>query len=214
MLTFPKQAAVGKIMPKGDFYKNLKLSGEIRKGFVSDIKNIVLEYKLAADTINIPRGEEVAEILILSMELKKPDIDYRIIENIARQNYHKLLFLLKNENQGQLAIYYSKVYKTDWLPLTEANLELKGLDLDKVWEGFIEQIALSNPEGEILNEELSLKERLKRKDDHLKLVKKINKLERLSRKEIQPKKKFKLYSEIQELKKQMGAKGEDKQWKN
>lgn len=53
MLTFPSTAAVGRIMPKEAFYKRLTLSREIRDNFVADVKRIVMEYKLAPDTINI-----------------------------------------------------------------------------------------------------------------------------------------------------------------
>ena len=213
MLTFPKQAVVGRIMPKEAFYKNLKLSNEIREHFVSDVKRIILEYKLATDTINIPKGEEISEILVLSIEQKKPDIDYRIVENIARQNPHKILFIIKYQDKGQLVVYFKKLYKTARMPLDELKLEAKGFDLDSVWEGFIEQIALQNDEFGMINPELPIDERLKRQDDLLKLKKRIEKLERLSRNEIQPKKKFDLYTQLQGLKKLLENGGEEK-WKS
>lgn len=209
MLTFPKQAVVGSILHKEKFYENLKLSNEIREHFVSDVKRIILEYKLAANTINIPKGEEVSEILVLSIEQKKPAIDYRIVENIARQNSHKILFIIKYQDMGQLAVYFKKLYKTAWMPLAEINLEAKGFDLDSVWEGFIEQIAFQNAECTMINAELPIDERLKRQDDFLKLQKKIEKLEHLSRSEIQPKKKFELYTQLQGLKKHFDKEGDE-----
>lgn len=208
MLTFPSKAAVGRIMPKETFYKRLSLSSEIRDKFVADVKRIVMEYKLAPDTINIAKGAEVSEILVLSIELKKQAMDYRIVENIARQNAHKLLFLLKFEGQGQLALYYSKLYKTSWMPLSDINLDAKGLNLDSIWEGFIEQIALQEnvvPVGE----NISVHEKLKKQDTILKLLKEIEKLERLSRNEKQPKKRFELFTQLQGLKKELAEeKGE------
>lgn len=208
MLTFPSKAAVGRIMPKETFYKRLSLSSEIRDKFVADVKRIVMEYKLAPDTINIAKGAEVSEILVLSIELKKQAMDYRIVENIARQNAHKLLFLLKFEGQGQLALYYSKLYKTSWMPLSDINLDAKGLNLDSIWEGFIEQIALQEnvvPVGE----NISVNEKLKKQDTILKLLKEIEKLERLSRNEKQPKKRFELFTQLQGLKKELAEeKGE------
>ncbi|MDD3363792.1 MAG: DUF4391 domain-containing protein [Syntrophomonas sp.] len=201
MLTFPSKAAVGRIMPKEAFYKRLSLSSEIRDKFVADVKRIVMEYKLSPDTINIEKGAEVSEILVLSIELKKQEMDYRIVENIARQNAHKLLFFLKSEEQGQLALYYSKLYMTSWMPLTDLKLDAKGLNLDSVWEGFIEQIAFENAEFGMQNAELAIEERLKRQDSILRLQREIDKLERLSRNEKQPKKQFELYTRLQGLKK-------------
>ncbi len=207
MLTFPSRAVVGRIMPKEAFYKRLTLSSEIREKFVADVKRIVMEYKLAPDTINMEKGAEVSEILVLSIELKKQAMDYRIVENIARQNAHKLLFLLKFEGQGQLALYYSKLYKTSWMPLTDLNLDARGLNLDKIWEGFIEQIALQ--EKVPTDDRLSIAEKIKRQDTILKLQKEIDKLERLSRDEKQPKKRFELFTQLQGLKKELAEeKGE------
>ncbi len=201
MLTFPRKAAVGRVMPKEAFYKRLTLTSEIREKFVSDVKRIVMEYKLAPDTLNVEKGSEISEILVLSIEAKKKDIDYRIVENIARQNSHKLLFLIKFEDQGQLALYCRKLYKTSWLPLGSLKLDAKGFNLDSIWEGFIEQIALTNAECKMQNAELSIYERLKKQDTILKLQKEIDKLERLSRNEKQPKKRFELFTRLQGLRK-------------
>lgn len=199
MLTFPSKATVGRIIPKEAFYKRLTLSSEIRDKFVADVKRIVMEYKLAPDTVNMAKGEEVSEILVLFIELKKQAMDYRIVENIARQNAHKLLFLLKYEEQGQLALYYSKLYKTSWMPLADINLEARGLNLDSIWEGFVEQIALQ--ENVPIDDRLSIPEKLRKQDSILRLQKEIEKLERLSRNEKQPKKQFELYTRLQGLKK-------------
>ncbi|MGR6836463.1 DUF4391 domain-containing protein [Syntrophomonas erecta] len=208
MLIFPNKAVVGRIMPKEAFYKRLTLSREVREKFVSDIKRIVMEYKLAPDTLNIEKDGEISEILVLSIELKKPEMDYRIIENIARQNAHKLLFLIKFRDQGQLALYYNKLYTTKWGPLADLELNVRGLKLDDIWEGFIEQIGLQEDLGSTCDS-LSISEKLKKQDTILRLQKKIAKLERLSRIEKQPKKRFELYTQLQNLKKTLAEeKGE------
>ncbi len=209
MLSFPTRAYVGRIMPKEAFYKNLTLSREVREKFVSDIKRIVLEYKLAPDTINVEPGNDVEEILCLVIELKKSNLDYRIVENIARQNPHQLLFLIKYADQGQLALYFHKLCKTEWLPLEELRLDTGGFTMDKIWKGFVEQIALGNAKGDIQNIELPIEERLKKQEIILRLQKEIDRLERLSRNEKQPKKRFELYTQLQGLKRQLaGEEGE------
>jgi Domain of unknown function (DUF4391) len=202
MLIFPGRAAVGRIMPKEAFYKRLTLSSELREKFVSDVKRVVIEYKLAPDTLNFEKGGEITEILVLSIDLKKQDMDYRIVESIARQNLHKLLFLLKFQDQGQLALYYSKLYKTRWMPITDLTLDARGLNLDNIWEGFIEQIALQK-DVIPFDKRLSIAEKLKKQDAILKLQKEIDKLERLSRNEKQPKKRFELFTHLQGLKKKL-----------
>lgn len=201
MLRFPNKAFVGRIMPKEAFFKQLTLSREVRDKFVSDVKRITLEYKLSSNTINVESASEISEILILSVDLKKPELDYRIIESIARQNPHKLLFLIKYEDSGHLALYSRKLYITEWMSLGDLELETRGFNLDKIWEGFIEQIALVNQESTLRGTELSIEERLKRQEVIVRLQKEIDKLERLSRNEKQSKKRFELYTELQDLKK-------------
>jgi hypothetical protein len=109
--------------------------------------------------------------------------------------------LLKYEDQGQLALYHNKLYKTGWMLMDDITLEVRGFDLDAVWDGFIEQIAFQNAEPIMQHAELSIDERLNKQDRISRLQKEIEKLERLSRNEIQPKKKFELYSQLQGLKK-------------
>jgi len=201
VLDFPSKAAVGRIMPKEAFYKRLVLSSDLRNKFVSDIKRITMEYKLSPDTLNVENAGEISEILVLSIELKKKDVDYRIIENIARQNAHKLLFLLKFGDEGQLALYYNKLYKTKWTPLTEINLVTNGLNIGDIWEGYIEQIAIQ--EEVTKNEDLSVDEKLMKQEVILNLQKEIDRLEKRSRKEKQPKKRFELFTQLLKMKKKL-----------
>lgn len=201
MLNFPSKAAVGRIMPKEAFYKRLVLSSELRSKFVSDIKRITMEYKLSPETLNVENAGEISEILVLSIDLKKKDVDYRIIENIARQNAHKLLFLLKFGDEGQLALYYNKLYKTNWTLLSDINLETNGLNIGDIWEEYIEQIAIQ--EEVINNEDLSIDEKLVKQEFILNLQKEIDKLEKRSRKEKQPKKRFELFTQLQTVKKKL-----------
>lgn len=201
MLTFPSKAAVGRIMPKEAFYKRLTLSNELKEKFVSDVKRIVMEFKLTPDTLNIEAGGDIAEILVLSIELKKRDFDTRIIEAIARQNAHKLLFLLKYEDQAQMAFYYNKLYLSEWVSLDSLILETQGLKLENIWKGYIEQIALGKAFAKA--DELSLDEKLERQNSMLKLQKEISKLEKLSFNEKQPVRRFELYQQLQNLKSQL-----------
>ena len=94
MIAFPSTAHVGKTMPKDAFYRQLNLSPELKEKFVSDVRRITMEYVLTAESINVDKSDELAEILVLTIQLKKQEFDNRIVETIARQNKHKLVFLL------------------------------------------------------------------------------------------------------------------------
>ncbi len=67
----------------------------------------------------------------------------------------------------------SKLYKTDWMLLAQIlSSKPAELDLDKVWDGFVEQIALKNIKWGMQNSELSLEEKLRRHEVILRLQKK------------------------------------------
>jgi hypothetical protein len=189
-------------MPKDAFYKRLTLSAELKDKFVSDVKRITVSNSLTAATLNLETGSEITEIIILSIELKKQEFDGRIVENIARQNKHQLVFILRYEDSAQLAVYYGKLYKTEWELFAELRLTAKGFTMDEVWSGFLEQIALRDGIAtHDSNDNIDAK--LLRQDTRLKLQKEIDKLERLTQSEKQPKKKFELYQQLQSKKKEL-----------
>ena len=51
------------------------------------------------------------------------------------------MFILRYENTAQLALFYNKLYKTQWQKFDDLKLSIKGLNLDKVWQEFVFQIA-------------------------------------------------------------------------
>ena len=129
--------------------------------------------------------------MLLSISLKNQEFDGKVIEAIARQNPHKLVFLLSFENQQQLAVYRNKLYRTVWMDHDEIALKLQGYSLDEIWDSFIEQIALYEERAE-KTADLSIEERLEIQDQILKLEKQIDKTENAMWKEQQPKKKIRI----------------------
>lgn len=203
MIQFPKSTAIGRILPKEAFYKRLTLSNELKERFVSDVRRITLENSLTSNSLHLEAKAEIDEILVLAIDLKKQEFDYRIVESIARHNVHKIIFVLRFEQQAQLALYYSKLYKTFWEPISDLNLEAKGFTLDEIWSRFIEQIALhKNPELQNVDT-TNIDDRLKKQEAFEKLEKEIEKTEKLARAEKQPKKKFELAMKVQQLKKNL-----------
>lgn len=193
-MTFPKSTTVNKIMPKEAFYKNLTLKPEVKNAFVSDIKRIVWKNKLSADTLNIEKGETVTEILVLHIELKVKNYNPKILETVSKNNSHNILYILTFENETQIALFYNKLYKTEWKQ-GEVEIELNGLDMDSVWENLVKTLAC----GE-WNDDLSLDDNLALHEQRLKLEKEITKLEKQARNEKQPNKKFALAQKIKKLK--------------
>ncbi len=202
MIEFPSATAVGRRLPKEAFYKRLPLTKPLKDKFVSDVERIMVENSLTKDNLNLTNDSEISEILLLSVMLKKQEFDGKVIEAIARQNPHKLVFLLIYENERQLALFHSKLYRTRWMETGEVSLIPKGFSLDEIWDSFIEQIALCEERAE-RSRELSVEERLALQDRILKLEKLIEKTEAAAWKEQQPKKRFGLYTRLQKYKQEL-----------
>ena len=110
-----------------------------------------------------------------------------------------MLLILEHEGQQKLAIYHTKLIQTDWCPTENCSIELKGLDLDSVWENFITQVGgIIIQQGNTLDQQIAVDEK------KAKLEKEIAKLEKLAHAEKQPKKKFEYKQKIDLLQKTMG----------
>ena len=88
--------------------------------------------------------------------------------------------------------------QTPWQPKDSFLVELKGLTLDAVWENIVVQVC-----GVEIESGNTLDEQLKVDDKRQMLEKEITRLDKLARKEKQPKKKFELAQQINKLKKEL-----------
>ena len=202
MIEFPVSTTIHKRLPKEAFYKRLTLTAALKDKFVTDVERIVLENSLSNSSLNLTATAEIKEILLLSITLKKQEFDGKVVEAIARQNPHKLLFLLVCEDKQQLALYHNKLYRTPWMSADEITMKLNGFSLDEMWDSFMEQIALYEERAEHTGS-LSIDERLALQEQITKLEKLIKKTEAAAWKEQQPKKKFELYSKLKQYKTQL-----------
>lgn len=202
MIESPSATLVGRRLPKEAFYKHLPLTKPLKDKFVSDVERIMVENSLTQDNLNLTDASEIKEILLLSITLKKQEFDGKVVEAIARQNPHKLVFLLIYENSRQLALYHSKLYRTPWMEQDDISLKPQGFSLDEIWNSFIEQIALYEEQADNADA-LSIEERLALQEQIQKLEKLIEKTEAAAWKEQQPKKQFGLYTRLQQYKQEL-----------
>lgn len=202
MIEFPSATAVHRRLPKEAFYKHLPLTKVLKARFVSDVDRIVVENSLTKENLNLTADAEVKEILLLSIILKKQEFDGKLIEAIARQNQHNLVFLLIYEDRRRLALYHGKLYHTEWMDESEVELKPTGFSLGEIWNSFVEQIALCGERAKKADT-LSVDERLALQEQIAKLEKLIAKTEAAAWKEQQPKKQFELYTRLREQEQQL-----------
>lgn len=194
MIEFPQTAYIHRKLPKEAFYKHLTLTGGLKDRFVSDIDGIYVEYSLTKDNLHLEKETAVKEILIMEIDLKKKDYDRKLLEVIARQNPHKLVFILSYKEERRCAVYQGKLYQTEWEKAENVQLSARGFSLEKIWGGFVEQIALAKEESVPGN--MTIEQRLERQKRIEELQQQIIRIKTLTWKEKQPKKKFELYRKM------------------
>lgn len=166
MILFPENTYIGKRIPKEGFYSKSELSTAQKRAFVDDIEQIVWRNLLSENTLNVSKGEKVSQIDVIQLNLKHKAYNLSVLDAIEKTIPRHLFFILKYNNQYQLCINYKEEYQkgkfkivenycTDWLADDEFTLSIQGLDLDRVFENFVYQIAsgrIEKAEGVTLSE--------------------------------------------------------------
>ena len=195
MLGLPKTTEMSKQLPKKAIYTKFQMNTAAKEKIDADISRITIVNEIAPNKVNIPSGEDVKSFFVLHVSLKKKEYDEKTIATLSKLIPQNILFVLEYENESRLAIYHTKVMQTAWMQTEEQKVELKGLNLDTVWENIVIAVGGVNIEkGNSLDEQIEINEKKQ------KLEKEIAKLEKQARAEKQPKKKFELVSKVRNLK--------------
>jgi hypothetical protein len=210
MLDLPKSTVFGKRIPKQKFYDNLNVTAQLKRVFVEQINFITWQNKIAPATLNIAAGEAVTEIEVITIRLNQQELDKRVLPLIDREIPYHILFILEYNGEVQAWIGYKEkaktaafkpeaYYHTEWLAPEALNLRIDGLNMDKVYENFIRQVAgerLDNPDNEI-------KEAVNRDEWRRKLMKEITALEKKVRREKQFNRQVEMNVELKRLRQEL-----------
>lgn len=213
MLGLPKSTEFNKRIPKQKFYENLSVTPALKRVFIDQIKVIYWRNKIAATTMNLAAGDVVTEVEVFEVKLATPQLDVSVLRQIDKEIPYHIIFLLEYDGKYQAWAAYKETtasgnnafkvgtyYHTDWLEDAELPMKIDGLNVDKVYENFVRQIA-----GDALQMEKqeSLKESVNRDIRRQKLQKQIAVLQQKVRKEKQLNKQMKLNNELKKLKKEL-----------
>ena len=200
MFDLPKTSEIRKPLHKKLIYEKYaaELTGNKKDRFDTDISRMIITNEISEVSVNIKATEEVSSIFVLQVELKTKEYDDKNIVMISKLFGQKLLIILHYENKYQLAIYETRLLKSDWKNEEEILLKLTGLDLGSVWDNFVTQVSGINvQDGNTLVEQINVEA------EKEKLRKKIAELEIKARKEVQSKKKFEMVQRIQQYKERL-----------
>ena len=189
MLGLPKNTELNKQLPKKAIYEKFHMNTAAKNKLDSDIARISIVNEVSPARISIAPGEKVKSFFVLLVTLKKREFDEKKFITVSKLIPQNMLMILEYSGQVKLAVYHKKLMLTEWQSPENLSVELKGLDLDTVWENMIIQIGqIQLSDGNTLDEQIFLDEQ-----------KEITRLEKLARAEKQPKKKFELVQRIRKL---------------
>ena len=196
MLGLPKATELSKQLPKNAIYAKFRMNTAEKAKIDADISRITIVNEVSAEKVHIAAGNQVKSFFVLLVALKKKDFDDKTIITISKLIPQNMLLVLECGDEAKLATYHTKLMQTEWKRKEALSVELKGLNIDSVWENIIMQIGgITIDQGNTLDEQIAADEYRQ------KIEKEIAKLEKQARAEKQPKKKFELVQRVKALKK-------------
>ena len=146
----------------------------------------------------LSEGKDIKGFYVLQVELKHQDCDTKNILLLQKLIPQKIIFALKYEEQTQFCIFHTRLQQSSWMPTDEATITLHGLTLDDVWNNIVATIGGLDAEAEE-----TLEEQIINREQHEKLLRQIETLEKRCRAEKQTRKRYELHQQIVKLKEEL-----------
>lgn len=155
LIAYPKQAAFGRTLPKNKIYEHSGANTRLKNLFVAQVEQVIWQYKLAPETINLPARPSVSEIQIFSIHLKTSELHEDVLRCIDGAVQFPIIFELHQGQGDQARTQVVAAYKrpseadasrwvltdyfaTDWLPATSPRASMPlALDMAALYEALL-----------------------------------------------------------------------------
>ena len=105
---YPKQATFGRNLPKNKIYEYSSANTRLKDLFVEQVEQIVWQYKLAPETINLPAKSGVPEIQVFAIQLKTPELHLDVLRCIDGAVQFPIIFELSFDGRTQVIAAYKR----------------------------------------------------------------------------------------------------------
>ena len=200
MFALPNTTEIKKTISKKSIYEKFKnkLTSSQKSKFDNEISKITLINEISEQSTRIPKTENVTGIFVIKVELKTKDYSEKNIVLISQLIEQKLLIALKYEDEYQLLINETNLFKKQWSNEKDISLDIKGNNLGEVWENLVAQV------GNIdIQERKTLQQQIEINNEKQKLEKLIQATEKKAQREPQSKKKLQYYQQIRNYQKEL-----------
>ena len=126
---YPAQAGFGRTLPKNKLYAHSQAGARLKALFVRQVEQIVWQYKLAPETINLPARPGVPEIQVFAIHLKARELHFDVLRAIDQAVQFPIVFELVHAGHTQVVACHkrpsvadasrwvlSDYFATAWLP--------------------------------------------------------------------------------------------------
>jgi hypothetical protein len=153
-ISYPKQATFGRNLPKNKIYDHSGANTRLKDLFIEQVEQIVWQFKLAPETINLPAKLGVPEIQVFVIQLKTPELDLDVLRCIDGAVQFPILFELSFDGQTQVVAAYkrpneadasrwvlSDYFATAWLPSNTERAPMPiALDLSGLYQQVLQRL--------------------------------------------------------------------------
>ncbi|QTO52772.1 DUF4391 domain-containing protein [Duffyella gerundensis] len=149
-INYPKQAVFGRTLPKSKIYEHSGANTRLKDLFVEQVDQIVWQYKLAPETINLLARPGVPELQIFSIQLKTSELNLDVLRCIDGAVQFPIIFELSFDGRTKVIAAYkrpnesdasrwvlSDYFATAWLP---SDCERAAMPLALELGGLYEQV--------------------------------------------------------------------------
>jgi len=154
IFAYPKQAEFNRVLPKSKIYEHGTPSRAVRDCFVSQVNQIVWQYKLAPETINLPARPGVPEIEIFSIDLKTADLNIEVLRCIDKAIPLPIFYNVNFEGRTKIVAAYKRpndadasrwvlgdYFESEWMPSNSERSALPvALDMAGLYEQLLRQL--------------------------------------------------------------------------
>lgn len=154
LFSYPPQAAFGRTLPKNKLYEKAGANTRLKDLFVAQVDQIVWQYKLAPETINLPAKPGVPEVQVFSIHLKVPELHLDVLRSIDGAVQFPVIFELLFEGRVQVIACHKRPSEADasqwvcsdyfagnWQPTDAPRSPLPmALDLVALYESLLRQL--------------------------------------------------------------------------
>lgn len=113
LFDYPKNTAFGRVLPKNKIYEHGSPNSAVKQLFVRQVEQIVWQYKLAPETINMSGSPSVPEIQIFSIALKDGTLKTEVLQCIDLAIPFPIIFELRFEGKVKPVATFKRPSETD-----------------------------------------------------------------------------------------------------